>query len=807
MSNIKLFLVFIIIAGLLFSPLLYSKAYSKSDITAIPTINITPKSKPPIFSTPPVVENSFCSGSICLPPGETPASLNLNHLSINSSRDVYSTTVNNKDGTAPMTGTYNIPVLMVKFPDLQAPSNYTQSIYNDVFNSSNYLNGDGISVSEFYKHNSFDALDVTFDVYDWRMLPQTHTYYLTHTHQLVVDSINAFGTGPNAIDFTQYDSNNDGRLDGVIILQAGYQGQENNGSLISLTRMYYGSTTWSIQGLYYGDTAIIPARHVTNICNGWISLFDYPTDCRTSIEIATHEFAHILGLPDLYALNYTGIQVGFGLGGHTVMVLNGDTTQDTKKPVNFDTWSKFFFGWITPTVINDASQADIYSLSSYDTTDDVYLLQNTSTMGSREFYLISNRYISDTSLDRYLFGIVPPTFNVHGGLDILHVDENYIDQTYAGPIAFNSVMFDPDGDYYDDNLSHPGIVFEQNILDPISPPARGFSDDYTTELPAPGICDSIVFEGKFDDIERHSIPASCPIYRDTTSNSYLTLQNSGIKVYGWSDSGSTIEGYFTVDTPLDLVATVISPNDGDDFNLTDTIDFNSSVENSIGDYNCEWKYKLPGPNPFTVFSTDCNLSATPSSIGMIDGNYSVYFTATDELDRTESDYVGITILYSDIFFNEILSPVEDQSYPYKELVDFNAVYYNNQGDVTCEWQADGEVISNDCNFSDTPFNLGLTSMSPVSGVNTVIPSIFYTQKSTVASPLFTKKVTINNSFVKVSNDFTSSSRNLNYVGYFPANYDRNITLTTTDDFSSYTTSMTMHVCMCMTAIKQNYLPY
>jgi M6 family metalloprotease-like protein len=389
MINNKLFLVLIIIAGLLFSPLIYSKAYSSNDIVSISTIQ---KQKPPIFITPPV--ESYCSGSLCLPPGETPASLNLNSLSKSGDRDLYSSTVDNKDGTAPVTGTYDIPVLMVKFPDLQAPSNYTQSIYNDVFNSSNYLNGEGISVSEFYKHNSYDALDITYDVYDWRMMPQNYAYYVNNTHQLVVDAINAFGTGSSAIDFTQYDSDGNGRLDGVVILQAGYQAQENSGSIISQTRIYRNATNWSIQGLYYGDASVIPARHVnTGVCNNWISLFNYPTDCRTSIEIATHEFAHVLGLPDLYAISYTGIQAGPGLGGHTVMVLNGDTTQDTKKPVNFDTWSKFFFGWITPTVINDASQADIYSLSSYDTTDDVYLLQNTSTMGSREFYLITNRYI------------------------------------------------------------------------------------------------------------------------------------------------------------------------------------------------------------------------------------------------------------------------------------------------------------------------------------------------------------------------------------------------------------------------------
>jgi hypothetical protein len=324
-------------------------------------------------------------------------------------------------------------------------------------------------------------------------------------------------------------------------------------------------------------------------------------------------------------------------------------------------------------------------------------------------------------------------------------------------------------------------------------------------LHSPGVCDQSVFEGKFDDIERMDPNPNCGVSRDTTSRSYDTLQNSGIKVYGWSDSGSTIEGYFTVDTPLDLTAEVTSPTDGSDFNLTDTIDFNSNVENNIGSYTCEWKFKEPGPNPFTVFSTDCSLSDTPANIGMSDGDYSVYFTATDELDRSESDYVTITVLYSAPFYNEILRPVEGDSYPYKELVDFNAVYYNNQGNVSCVWEADGDVISTDCNFTETPFNLGLTTNAPIGALKQVVPSVFTNEESTIISPLFTKKVVVNNSFVKISKDITSSSRSINYIGNYVSGYDRTITLTTTDDVGSYTSTMVMHVCMCMTMSYNNEL--
>ncbi len=792
----KLFLVLIIIVGLLFSLFVYSQASLKTNIISISPIYDKPKI--PIFKTPPVLEN-YCSGSICLPPGETPVSLNFNRLSKLSAREFETTTIENKIGTASVVGTYDIPVLMVEFPDLQEPSNYTQSIYDDVFNSSNYLSGEGISVKEFYKHNSYDQLAVSYDVYDWRMMPQNYAYYVANTHQLVVDALNIFGTGSNPIDFTQYDYNNDGTLDGVIILHAGYQAQEQPGHIISQARIYKDSTTWTIQGLYYGDAAIIPAKHVnTGLCNNWIANFNYPTDCRTSPQIAIHEFGHVLGIPDLYAISYDGIQSGFGLGGHTVMVLNGDTIQDVKKPVNFDSWSKYFFGWLTPTVINDTSQADIYSLSAYDTSNDAYILRNPSTMGSREFYIIVNRYISDTSLDLYLFGVVPPVFNIHGGLDILHVDEQYIDETYAGPTAFNSIMYDIDGDYYDDNISHPGIVFEQNRLDQAL--TRHYSDDYTNEdyIFNPN-CNPIINVGKFDDISRIDPNPDCGVTRDTTSSSYQTLQNSGIKVYGWSPSGSTVEGYFTVDTPLDLVATITSPDEGDSYGLDDSIDFESDIQNPIGDSSCTWEHKLSGNSTYTTFSSSCDFSETPLSIGLTEGTYTIQLTVEDELDRTSIDSVEIDIVISTTLYNQILSPVENQSYPYKELVDFNAVYFNNQGDVSCEWKSDGQVISNECNFSENPYNLGLTSKA-LNIITENISPFFVNNNSPIISSLFTKNP-INNLVKNSVIDSPFLSLNLSNRIQIAQYHHKTITLTTIDDVTSYTTSMVMKVCMCVTVHK------
>jgi len=69
--------------------------------------------------------------------------------------------VNNIDGTSPLTGNIHIPVLLVEFTD--KPHTLSLTDINAAFNSPNYLNGQGISVSKYYAKQSYGASKVTFN--------------------------------------------------------------------------------------------------------------------------------------------------------------------------------------------------------------------------------------------------------------------------------------------------------------------------------------------------------------------------------------------------------------------------------------------------------------------------------------------------------------------------------------------------------------------------------------------------------------------------------------------------------------------
>ncbi len=791
LKNIFIIFLFIILFSTTF---IYSKA-----LIDVPVFIEAPKKvTPPIFELPPEIpiEESICYGGICFPPGENPFSLGLTFLSNKQTRDFTTTTLDNKIGTAPTTGTYSIPVLLVKFPDMQAPANLTLNVYNDVFNSSNYLSGNGISVKEFYKHNSYNQLNITYDIYDWRQLPLSYSYYVSNPDQFSIDTINLFGTGSNAIDFTQYDSDNDGRLDGVVIVHAGFSGQEQSGHIISQARIYKYNNVYNIQGKLYGNVAIVPSRHVANKCSNWNNNYGYPSDCRTSIGIAVHEYAHVLGLPDLYAINYNGNQSGLGLKGHTVMVLDSDLPQDVKKPVNFDAWSKFFFGWLNPTVINLREQANIYTLTPFDTTDSAYILHNPDTMGDREYFLIVNRYISTISLDRYLFSLIPPLANEYGGLDIFHVDENYIDYTYLGPLAINSIMYDPDGDYYDDTISHPGIVFEQNHLDG-NFTTRSHLDLYTGENYWPNQnCNPIVFNPYFDNnSERIDPNHSCQVYRNTTSSSYATLEDSGIRIQGWSPSGVNLKAYLTIDEPYPLFAEILSPQEGSSYGLLDDIYFNGNYEYNIGNVSCQWRYKKEGTTNFVTIANNCSpFSKKPAQINMSEGNYLITYKVTDEFSRETTVEKNIEVVYSPTLYNQIISPTQNQGFCLDKTINFISEYYNSTGTVYCVWKNNNNILSNQCNFSSTPQQLGLTGPNNQNQLLNILP--INQKENNVVSSLFNKDLIT----PPLNSQIITSSREKS-VGYipitYPMNFNKTITLTTTDAVSNFTSEVTIKIGMCV----------
>ena len=597
---------------------------------------------------PPIYYESQMYDDIGYVPGFDPVAY-YNNFKIN----LDATSVPNMNGTSPLSGTYHIPVLLVEFTD--KPNTLSSTIFQDQFNSSTYLSGNGTSVKYYILHESYGDLNIIFDVYDWRTITaHNYSFYTTNPFQLVIDTVNLYGTGSNQIDFTQYDSDNDGRIDGFVILHAGYGGEEAGSNEIrSQTRIFKQNTSYSIQGKYYGNASIVPEKIITSFCSSLITTYGYPSDCRGKVLTEVHEFMHVLGLIDMYAINPTnGAQVGNGLGEISMMIQ--DAQAAPQKPINLDAWSKYFLGWINPTTIDNSNNGN-YIINSIDTNSDAaYILRDITKMYPREYFIVTNRYRTSSNQDKWLFGgpVNGQTTNLFGGLEILHIDEQYIQDNYMT----NSVEYDSDMNTFNDTISHPGIVFEQNILENFDYlPSLFYGDLYTTELDA-GIYPGF---GTFDSNQRLSPVNS--IYWDSTSNTYNGHVNTAIKIQALSPSGVNINTYLQT-TPPPFSAQIINPENNHRYKNNVAINFIESHANNTGNVSCVWK-KYDN----TIISSSCSFSATPQSFG-INNTGCAYKTIT----LTETDNGSGQVVVDDVnikVYNNIYGICDEMSNQHAAITD------------------------------------------------------------------------------------------------------------------------------------------
>ena len=480
--------------------------------------------------------------------------------------------VNNIWGTTPLTGNIHIPVLLVQFTDNM--STLSSSDINTAFNSPNYLGGAGISVSKYYTMQSYGDLNITFDVYGWQTAPNTYSYYSlnnTRNFEMELATINMFNS---SVDFSQYDSDNSGRIDGFVIIYPGPVSSAPNG-IWPHARIMRNYNSNPVDGKLLGNIAVIPE-------------FGYMNN-QFEIPISTHEFAHVLGLPDLYSNTPSGGGNG-PLKNFTMMDFQ-QFPNCLDKPINLDAWSRYFFGWTDPMILTTDSPKEI-SLRSANDFPDAVILKN-SNMTSREFFIIENRYRNSsdsTNLDNGMF--IGASSNT-GGFAIYHVDENKIEFDYPN----NWVNWDRDGNWRDDTISHPGILYEENYI-PYLEYSGDAADLYFNEQ-IDG-CDSFRF---FDENRR--ICTNLYAIDDSTTRAYSGVENPFIRFEALSSTNQqTMIAKMLVGQ--ETVTPTANPVSG---NYTNPI----SVTLSTATANATIYYTLDGSTPTTsstVYTTPITISQT-----------------------------------------------------------------------------------------------------------------------------------------------------------------------------------------------------
>ncbi len=307
-------------------------------------------------------------------------------------------------------------IILVNFSDVKMQGENTQEAFAQMLGGETYTyNGVSYgSAKKYFSDQSYGKYVPEFDVVGPVTLSKDMAYYGAndaagvdmHRPEMVNEACSIANADFGA-DFSRYDGDNDGNVDFVFLIYAGYaeaQGADAN-------------TIWPHQwDLYSGG---IPASDreydgkyvLSYACSS--ELQGYSGTTRDGIGTFCHEFSHVLGLPDLYATNGSAHKT---LGYWDVMD-SGNYNNNGYTPPSYSAYERFVLGWLKPTILNAAQAVTLKDLQS---NEQAYLISETGTHNLNGndpnpvfFYLLENR--QQTGWDEFLPG--------HGML-ITRVDYN-----------------------------------------------------------------------------------------------------------------------------------------------------------------------------------------------------------------------------------------------------------------------------------------------------------------------------------------------------------------------------------------------
>lgn len=296
-------------------------------------------------------------------------------------------------------------VILVNFSDSKFANANNQTAMNELMNSDNYTyNGATGSVRKFFSDQSDGQYKPDFDVIGPVTLSKNVAYYGSNDASgndvlpgdMVVEAC-SIANASYGVDFTQYDNDGDGYVDFVYLIYAG-KGEADGGADETIW-----PHNWDLESAYYYDNCNynknkrrFDGKYINNYaCSGEL---DGSSGKRAGIGTIAHEFGHVIGLPDLYDIDYGQNYDNEMTPGSWHIMDGGSYNNDGKTPPNYTIYDKYFLGWKTPTNPGNTAQtltlqaagtsgfqgyqiATSNSLLSANNTNIVYYIENRQQSG------------------------------------------------------------------------------------------------------------------------------------------------------------------------------------------------------------------------------------------------------------------------------------------------------------------------------------------------------------------------------------------------------------------------------------------
>lgn len=370
------------------------------------------------------------------------------------------------EGNFPTTGEVKGLVIMVEFKDNEFQPEYTQELYQRQLNEEGYADYDGTgSARDYFIAQSMGQFTPRFDVVGPVKLKRVMAYYGaetqmqndSHPADMVVDACQ-IAHDSLAVDFSQYDYDNDGTVDFVFIIYAGY-GQN------------YGASSNTI----WPHMSTLEAQSVSLQLDGK-GINRYACSCELNGTTATeidgigalcHEFGHVLGLPDMYNTFTPSVTQ---LGAWDVMD-GGSYNNNSRTPPSYTAFERYSLGWMELTEIDqpddsltldELTQNNVaYRISTAD-DNEFFTLENHQQVGWDEYQPGRGLMIIHVVYDQAAWNSNGVNAGVWPRYDLMEADgsQGYDTQTDLFPTADNDMFTD----YSSPNaLSWAGVPTEKGV--------------------------------------------------------------------------------------------------------------------------------------------------------------------------------------------------------------------------------------------------------------------------------------------------------------------------------------------------------
>ena len=339
-------------------------------------------------------------------------------------------------------------VVLVQFQDRKFTVPNPVEAFSAMLNKEGYNENGAIgSARDYFIECSSGQFIPEFDVYGPITLAHEMSYYGKkgktgrddNPEEMVIEACRVLDS---EIDFREFDRDGDGEIDNVYLFYAGY-GEASSG--IEETVWPHSWDVFDGAGKeVYLDGVLL--NHYA--CSNELS---YPGNGMTGIGTFCHEFSHVLGLPDLYAVYNKS---AFTPGSWSIMA-NGSYNNNQKTPPYYSVYERYALGWIDPIEIGGPDELVLDTISK----NAGYIIKTDS---EDEYFLLENR--QQYKWDEYIPG--------HGML-IWHID-------YNSAIWEQNVVNDKPAHQYVDIEEADGILSEATRDGDAFPGASGitqFTDD------------------------------------------------------------------------------------------------------------------------------------------------------------------------------------------------------------------------------------------------------------------------------------------------------------------------------------------